>query len=88
MGSPSFGLTHESRENLILEPFFLLIYYSNFSWQEYYNMPIYVKEWYLGRLSKELKESDGASEAKGSQSPNKQIELAKLKKMFGGGDSK
>jgi len=51
-------------------------------------MPVYVKEWYLGRLSKELKESDGASEAKGSQSPNKQIELSKLKKMFGGGDFK
>lgn len=60
--STFFGLKPEDRELLILEPAFLLMYYSGFLWKEVYNLPVPYKRWFIERINKELSQKkDGES---------------------------
>lgn len=49
-----FGLRPEDREQLILEPAFLLGYYLGYSYTEVYNMPVAYKAWFIRRVSEEI----------------------------------
>lgn len=42
------------KEQLILEPTFLLMYYMGFSYQEAYRLPVAYKRWMIDRVVKEL----------------------------------
>lgn len=53
--SPFFGLRPEDREQLVLEPAFLLIYYGGFLYSEVQNLPVAYKRWFIDRISRELK---------------------------------
>jgi len=53
--SPFFGLRPEDREQLILEPAFLLTYYGGFLYSEVQNLPVAYKRWFIDRISRELK---------------------------------
>lgn len=60
MASPFFGLQPSDKEQLLLEPTFLLMYYMGFQYQEAYNLPVVYKRWFIERVSKELnKTSEG-----------------------------
>lgn len=62
-----FGLTPESKEQVLLEPAFNLIYYMGFTWSEYMELPVTYKEWFLKRMLKEVtrsqNEGSGATRA-------------------------
>jgi hypothetical protein len=49
-----FGLTPQSKESEILEPFFLLTYYAGMSWETYYTFPIAYRKWLIDRINKEI----------------------------------
>lgn len=49
-----FGLTPESKEQVLLEPFFLLGYYFGMTWEDYYNFPVSYKRWLIERIKKEI----------------------------------
>ena len=51
-----FGLTNSSKE-FYLDQIFALMYYMGFSYIEAYNIPIWIRQWMLKRLNKELKAS-------------------------------
>lgn len=50
-----FGLRPEDKEDIILEPLFLLMYYGGFTYKEAYNLPVAYKQWFIARISKEIK---------------------------------
>lgn len=54
-------------------------------WDTYYNWPIAYKEWYLGRLKREL-EKQGSENVQhaGNETPMRKINFAQLQKAFGG----
>jgi hypothetical protein len=61
-----FGLTPEDKENLILEPAFLLMYYGGFLWHEIIHLPVAYKRWFVERIVKELTKTseDGSTQTK------------------------
>ena len=61
-----FGLRPADRENVILEPIFLLSYYLGFSYKEGYNIPVTYKRWFIDRIVKELNKSkeDGGGQSR------------------------
>lgn len=62
-----FGLTPENKEQLCLEPLFLLTYYGGFSYTEAYNLPIAYKKWWIERISKEIQKSNSGEAPQGSR---------------------
>jgi hypothetical protein len=44
---------------MFLEVIFLLMYYTGFSYREAYNLPIWQRSWFIERINKELKASQG-----------------------------
>ncbi len=52
-----FGLTPESKEDIILEPAFNLMYYMGFTWGDYLDLPVTYKRWFQERLVKEITRS-------------------------------
>lgn len=57
---PFFGLGPADREDVLLEPFFLLGYYFGMNWETYYfNLPVAYKKWLIGRIEKEIKMANG-----------------------------
>jgi len=54
LAQPFFGPTPDDRELLILEPFFALNTYAGWDWVTFYNMPLYIRRWFIGRLNKEF----------------------------------
>jgi hypothetical protein len=42
---------------------FLLMYYLGFSYSEAFNLPIWQREWFIKRINKEIKDSQGQSRA-------------------------
>lgn len=42
---------------------FLLMYYMGFSYAEAFNLPIWQREWFIKRINKEIKDSQGQSHA-------------------------
>lgn len=49
-----FGLRPEDREQLILEPAFLLIYYGGCLYEEVMRMPVAYKRWLIQRINQEI----------------------------------
>jgi len=50
-----FGLTDEYTEN-VYEQFFILKYHGGWSFIEAYSLPIKLREWFVNRLAKQLKD--------------------------------
>ena len=69
MGSRFFGLTPNDKE-VYLEPVFVLIYYMGFSYREAFLLPIWQRRWYIDRLMKEMKDSQGASKPASDNTPD------------------
>lgn len=61
-----FGLKPEDKEQLILEPAFLAIYYGGLTWTEIMSMPVAYKRWFVERIVKEL--TKGGTDGEASQS--------------------
>ena len=55
-----FGLTPADKEDVLLEPFFLLGYYFGMSWETYYHFPVAYKRWLVKRIEKEIKQAQQA----------------------------
>jgi hypothetical protein len=69
LAQTSFGLTSNDKENVILEPFFLLGYYFGMDWNTYYNFPVAYKRWLIKRIEKEIQ----AAHNQGNDIPSKAI---------------
>ena len=69
MGCLSFGLSPNDKEAVILEPIFLLMYHGGFSYTEGYNIPVAYKRWFIDRIGRELKGSEGQEESGMPQTP-------------------
>ena len=54
-----FGLSNEYQENVYTN-FFYLKYYGGFSLFESYNLPVSLREWFVKKLSEQLKEEADA----------------------------
>ena len=67
---PFFGLTPDLKEQVLLEPYFLLGYYFGLNdWESYLRTPVVIRNWLLKRIQKELdssKEKGNAIPSKGS----------------------
>jgi hypothetical protein len=50
-----FGLSEEYQKSLY-EQLFLLQYYGGWSFIELYNLPVGLRNWYMDRLAKEIKQ--------------------------------
>ena len=46
----------------------MLMYYMGFSYDEAYNLPIWQREWFIKRINKEIKASQGQSRSAESNS--------------------
>lgn len=68
MEPPSFGLTPNDKE-MFLEVIFLLMYYMGFSYDEAYNLPLWQREWFIKRINKEIKASQGQSRSAEANNP-------------------
>ena len=53
-GEPFFGFSPNDKEQLLLEPSFLLMYYGGFTWHETLHLPVAYKRWFVERICKEL----------------------------------
>ena len=65
-----FGLTPNDKEDLVLEPFFLLGYYFGMSWETYMNFPVTYKHWLVKRIEKEIKDSQKGGNDIPSKAPH------------------
>lgn len=65
-----FGLTQSDKENVILEPFFILTYYAGMSWETYYDFPVRYKEWLVHRIAKEINKSQETKSDIPSKAPH------------------
>lgn len=75
----------QSKEEIILEPYFLLKFHGGVSWDEQYNMPVAYKHWFLKRLKEELDKPDQNQDtAVGPRTPQRNINMKQLQNMFGG----
>ena len=54
-----FGLTDEYMQN-VYEQFFFLKYSGGWSFSEAYNLPLGLREWFVKRLAKQLKDESDA----------------------------
>lgn len=52
-----FGLAPENKEDMILEPIFLMMYYCGFSWESFGlgPVPVNYKQWFIKRIDREFK---------------------------------
>ena len=66
-GSSFFGLTPENKVDVLLEPLFLLQYYSGFTYVEAYNLPVAYKRWWIDRISKEIARANQGEAPPGSR---------------------
>lgn len=55
---------------MFLEVIFLLMYYMGFSYEEAYNLPVWQRVWFIKRINKEIKASQGQSHAAHTNSPD------------------
>lgn len=62
-----FGLMPEDKEQVLLEPFFLLGYYFGMTWNDYYNFPVSYKRWLIERIQKEIKKTNGNGQEAGTK---------------------
>lgn len=69
MAPPSFGLTPTDKDQF-LEIIFLLMYYMGFSYTEAFNLPVWQREWFIKRINKEIKASQGQSHAPHANTPD------------------
>ena len=66
-----FSLSHEHREIVFLEPFFLLGYYFGMDYQTYCNFPVSYRRWLVERIDKEIRASSKANENGASNTVSK-----------------
>ena len=78
MAPPSFGLTPTDKEQF-LEIIFLLMYYMGFSYKEAYDLPIWQREWFIKRINKEIKSSQGQSHAAHANTPDARAMMNKAR---------
>lgn len=78
MAQPSFGLTPTDKE-VFLEIIFLLMYYMGFSYREAYELPLWQREWFIKRINKELKASQGQSHAAHTNTPDARAMMNKAR---------
>jgi hypothetical protein len=57
----------EDKEQILLEPWFLLSYYTGMPLTEYLKLPIAYRDWYIRRISKEIQKAND----QGSDIPSK-----------------
>ena len=62
-----FGLTPADKEQLILEPIFLLMYYCGFTYTEAYNIPVVYKRWWIERVNREITKGNSGEAPQGSR---------------------
>lgn len=62
-----FGLTPEDKEQVLLEPFFLLGYYFGMTWGDYYSFPVSYKRWLIERIQKEIKRTNSNGNEAGTK---------------------
>ena len=68
-----FGLTSEYIE-AVYEQFFFLKYHGGWSFSEAYNLPIGLREWFVKRLVKQIKEeNDAMNSASSGGGSNSQV---------------
>lgn len=80
----SFGLTSEHKEDILLEPFFILTYYAGMDWETYYHFPVVYKRWLIKRINDEIKravegKSDTPTKAAHHNSPDLRAMTGKTK---------
>ena len=63
---PFFGIGPADKEQLILEPIHLLIYYGGFTYTEAYNISVAQKRWHINRIVQELNKTseDGSTQSR------------------------
>jgi len=89
LGSSSFGLQPSDKENLILEPYFLMKFHGGVSWDEMYDMPVTYKDWFIKRLTRELESQNSSTDtAVGPTTPQRRINFQQLQKAFSGGEDR
>ena len=64
-----FGLTPSDKE-VFLEHIFGLMYYCGFSYEGAYNLPVWQRIWFIERINKEIKRSDGQSRSAQNNTPD------------------
>ena len=57
-----FGLRPEDREQLVLEPAFLLMYYGGCLYEEIIRMPVAYKRWFIQRINAEITKTHDAGQ--------------------------
>jgi hypothetical protein len=66
-----FGINQNTKEALVFEPIFSLIYWCGFSYTEAYNLYFPVAKWFIERITKELNKKengeDGGQTSRGTQ---------------------
>lgn len=73
-----FGLGPDDKEQLVLEPTFLLMYYGGFSYKEACNLPVAYKKWFIDRIVKELHRTgeEGNTQSRGLQANTPDVRAA------------
>lgn len=64
-----FPLNPENREQVWLEPFFVLMYYAGWSWESFLNFPIEYRRWLISRINKEISRATEEKHDIGDKSP-------------------
>lgn len=49
-----FGVSPENRNDIVLEPHFIMAYYAGFTWSEYVNYPVAYRKKFMERIQEEL----------------------------------
>ncbi len=65
MGRRFFGLTN-SHKTIFLDQIFTLMYYVGFNYTQAYNIPIWVRHWFIKRLNDEIKKANKANGGQGA----------------------
>jgi len=60
MNHSIFGIKPEHKVEVLLEPHFILTYYSGFSFEEYRNYPVAYKKFYIDRMNEEISKAQKA----------------------------
>lgn len=79
-----FGISPENRNDIVLEPHFIMAYYAGFTWSEYINYPVAYRKKFMERIQEELNRaakdnSDIPSKAPHHNSPEVRSLLGKAK---------
>ena len=74
-----FGLTPENKD-VILEQLFVLMKHINFSYKDAYNLPIWKRTWFIGKLKETLEQEQNHYNNQSTPSQNNSRNI--FKKQF------